>query len=122
MLNDIPSAPVVTKVLMEDSEGNFVPLGCLSSGSDSQLVELYCNDEREVFITNKKMTQARAVLLLVPVLGLHFLLLPHRPEKGSHMEVFTFTFTTSQSSKGLPHGGFYFSVLPNSPLVNCPTR
>merc|ERR1712051_171716 len=38
-------------------------------------------------------------------------LLPHHnPAKGSHMEVFTFTFTTSQSSKGFPHGGFYFQL------------
>ena len=44
---------------MEDSEGNFVPLGCLSSGSDSQLVELYCNDESEVLITNKKIKKAK---------------------------------------------------------------
>ena len=46
MLKDIPSAPVVPSVLIEESEGNFVPLECLSSGSASLVVELFCNDER----------------------------------------------------------------------------
>jgi calcitonin receptor-like len=32
------------------------------------------------------MKAARAALMLVPILGLHFILLPMRPEKGSTLE------------------------------------
>ena len=54
VLNNVPSSPVVPTVLIEESEGNFVPFECLSSGSASQVVELSCNDEREVLVTEKK--------------------------------------------------------------------
>ena len=37
------------------------------------------------------------MLLLVPVLGVHFLLLPHRPAKGSHMEVIVLDFNGSEN-------------------------
>ena len=59
MLKDIPSAPVVPSVLIEESEGNFVPLECLSSGSASLVVELFCNDEREVLITEKNLKNTK---------------------------------------------------------------
>ena len=36
-------------------------------------------------------------MLLVPVLGVHFLLLPHRPAKGSHMEVIVPDFDGSEN-------------------------
>ena len=35
--------------------------------------------------------------MLVPVLGVHFLLLPHRPAKGSHMEVIVPDFNGSEN-------------------------
>ena len=35
--------------------------------------------------------------MLVPVLGVHFLLLPHRPAKGSHMEVIVPDFNESEN-------------------------
>ena len=35
--------------------------------------------------------------MLVPVLGVHFLLLPHRPAKGSHMEVIVLDFNGSEN-------------------------
>ena len=59
MVNDIPSSPVVPTVLIEESKGNFVPMDCLSSGSDSQVVKFYCNDNREVLITEKKVKKSK---------------------------------------------------------------
>ena len=51
---------------------------------------------------NISMKSARAALILIPVFGLHFLLLPIRPEKGSSMEyVYEVASSLSTSSQGL---------------------
>ena len=55
---------------------------------------------------NKKndvtMKSARAFLILVPIFGVHFLLLPMRPEKGSNLEyVYEVIASVTTSTQGL---------------------
>ena len=51
---------------------------------------------------NITMKSARAALILIPVFGLHFLLLPMRPAKGSSMEfVYEVVSSISTSTQGL---------------------
>ena len=51
---------------------------------------------------NIAMKSARAALILIPIFGLHFLLLPMRPEKGSSMEyVYQVVSSLSTSTQGL---------------------
>lgn len=47
------------------------------------------------------LVQARAALVLVPVLGLHFILLPHRPDSGLMMVLYDIISTVSSSFQGL---------------------
>ena len=48
------------------------------------------------------MKSARAVLILIPIFGVHFLLIPMRPETGSQLEyVYEVVFCISTSTQGL---------------------
>merc|ERR550534_3578028 len=51
---------------------------------------------------NKAMKSARAVLILIPIFGVHFLLLPIRPAEGSSLE-YTYEVVSclSTSSQGV---------------------